>query len=375
MCTSSNCTHDDRHHPLLIFDGGTGREIEAQGGPFRQPEWSALSLYEAPHVVQQVHENFLNAGAEGITTNAYAIVPFHIGEQRYRSDAHNHLLPLSVDLAQKAIKNDQSVAVDEDSTNNKKMVIGSIPPLCGSYEPEKFDPKVAGPILDDFLNAYLNGGSGTHSAAADVLLLETIGSIEEAKFYLEGIHKRFAKCSSVPIWLSFCVKSENGMDQTPKLLTSETLTQAIKELSQSNLLDHAEVVMVNCCDVRVVKDAIVELKEALSATENNNGFSRRHRRLGAYPNAFSIPPPDAANHTLRQVDYNITPQVFRDYAREWMNAGASVIGGCCGIGPNHIAALQELKVEEGKSSGIGPSHVASLQNLKDEDDKKAKTAR
>lgn len=335
MCTKSNCTHD--HSSLFIFDGGTGREIEAQGGPFRQPEWSALSLYEAPQVVQQVHESFVHAGATAITTNSYAIVPFHLGNQRYSSD-QSRLLPLSVDLAQKAIH-----APTLDNSTDKPLILGCIPPLCGSYEPDQFDPKIAGPILQDFLTAYLTPNDAASSAPlVNVLLLETVGSIAEAQFYLEEIEKRFVKEScSVPIWLSFCLKSEQGMEQTPTLLTSETLTHAIETLNAHNLLRHIEVVLVNCCDVRVVKGAIVELKQVLSTQEQLEG-----RQLGAYPNAFSIPPPDAANHTLRQVDYNITPEVFRNYAREWMDVGASVIGGCCGIGPKHIEALQELKKNE-----------------------------
>lgn len=81
--------------------------------------------------------------------------------------------------------------------------------------------------------------------------------------------------------------------------------------------------MVNCCDVRVVKDALVELGAAVqkvcakdSAAIKSSATTLQSLRLGAYPNAFSIPPPDAANHTLRQVDYNITPDVFQSYAKE-----------------------------------------------------------
>jgi S-methylmethionine-dependent homocysteine/selenocysteine methylase len=63
-----------------------GQEIERCHGPFRQPEWSALALYEDPSLVQHVHESFLQAGATAITTNSSAIVPFHIGKERYQRD-------------------------------------------------------------------------------------------------------------------------------------------------------------------------------------------------------------------------------------------------------------------------------------------------
>ena len=68
---------------VIILDGGLGRQLSETGAPFRQPEWSALALIEAPHTVREVHDQFIAAGADVITTNTYAIVPFHIGEDRY----------------------------------------------------------------------------------------------------------------------------------------------------------------------------------------------------------------------------------------------------------------------------------------------------
>jgi S-methylmethionine-dependent homocysteine/selenocysteine methylase len=71
---------------ITILDGGMGRELERSGAPFRQHEWSALALIEAPETVARVHEGFVRAGAQVITTNSYALVPFHIGEERFRAD-------------------------------------------------------------------------------------------------------------------------------------------------------------------------------------------------------------------------------------------------------------------------------------------------
>src|ERR1700755_2206202 len=70
----------------LLLDGGTGRELLRLGAPFRQPEWSALALMEAPEFVTQVHQRYIDAGADILTTNSYAVVPFHIGEERFASD-------------------------------------------------------------------------------------------------------------------------------------------------------------------------------------------------------------------------------------------------------------------------------------------------
>lgn len=65
---------------ITILDGGMSRELVRLGAELRQPEWSALALMESPGIVRRVHDEFIAAGADVITTNSYALVPFHIGE-------------------------------------------------------------------------------------------------------------------------------------------------------------------------------------------------------------------------------------------------------------------------------------------------------
>ena len=86
---------------MIILDGGLGRELQAMGAPFRQPEWSALALMEGPDYVRAAHDAFLQAGADIVTTNSYAIVPFHIGADVFAARA-SALLRLSGELARAA---------------------------------------------------------------------------------------------------------------------------------------------------------------------------------------------------------------------------------------------------------------------------------
>ncbi|GIR33655.1 MAG: hypothetical protein CM15mP46_6500 [Alphaproteobacteria bacterium] len=79
---------------MIILDGGMGRELQAMGAPFRQPEWSALALMEGVEYVRAAHDAFLQAGADIVTTNSYAIVPFHIGADVFKARA-SELLRLS----------------------------------------------------------------------------------------------------------------------------------------------------------------------------------------------------------------------------------------------------------------------------------------
>ena len=115
---------------LMLLDGGTGRELARMGAPFRQPEWSALALIEAPHFVSQVHAAYVQAGADVITTNSYALVPFHIGEERFVAQAEA-LATLAGELAQ-GVKRQAGRPV---------AVAGSLPPSCGAAVDELPDPR------------------------------------------------------------------------------------------------------------------------------------------------------------------------------------------------------------------------------------------
>src|SRR5688572_27883780 len=117
---------------FTILDGGMGRELHRAGAPFRQPEWSALALMLAPDTVEKAHRRFVDAGAEIVTTNSYALVPFHIGAAKCEAEGR-----ALADLAGRLVR---PVA---NRILHKVQVAGSLPPLFGSYRPDLFDAKRA----------------------------------------------------------------------------------------------------------------------------------------------------------------------------------------------------------------------------------------
>ena len=119
----------DLSRAVTILDGGMGKHLERAGAPFRQPEWSALALIEDPAHVLEAHRAFIASGADVITVNSYAVVPFHLGEDRFVEQG-SALTELAAKLARQAA----------DESDRDIIVAGSLPPLFGSYEPEKFDP-------------------------------------------------------------------------------------------------------------------------------------------------------------------------------------------------------------------------------------------
>ena len=112
---------------MKILDGGFGRELARRGAPFRQPEWSALALTEAPEIVKEVHLDFIRAGAEVITTNNYAVVPFHIGQERFDAEVKD-LVNIAVMQAKTAV----------EESRKKVLIAGCLPPLFGSYRADLF---------------------------------------------------------------------------------------------------------------------------------------------------------------------------------------------------------------------------------------------
>ena len=292
---------------MILLDGGMGRQLARMGAPFRQPEWSALALMEAPETVSLAHRQFIDAGAEVITTNSYALVPFHIGEQRFASDGAR-LADLSGRLARQAA----------DAAGRRVKVAGSLPPLFGSYRPDLFDPARAPQIL-----AVLTEGLAPYS---DLWLAETQSSIIEAETAARAALARAAK----PLWISYTLQDETDDPATPRLRSGEPVPAA----AEAALALGAEAVLFNCSQPEVMGPAIAAAREAIAR-------AGRKARIGVYANAF---PPQSkkaeANAGLSRLREDLDPASYLGWAETWRAEGASILGGCCGIGPEHIACLK-----------------------------------
>lgn len=289
---------------LTILDGGMGRELARRGAPFRQPEWSALALTEAPDAIVQTHLDFIRAGAEVITTNSYAVVPFHIGA---RFDAEAEALAATAGrLARQAV----------DQSGQTVRVAGSLPPLFGSYRPDLFDeakaPALAAPLLR---------GLAPH---VDIWLAETQSSIAEAAFWKTQLPQ-----DGKPFWVSFTLEDTRPHEH-PVLRSGESVADAVQTMVERG----ADAILFNCSRVEVMDEAVKvarQRRDRLGATT----------RLGVYANAFEPDPEGirAANDGLDEIRKDTTPPRYLAVARQWVDHGADMVGGCCGIGPEHIACL------------------------------------
>jgi S-methylmethionine-dependent homocysteine/selenocysteine methylase len=298
---------------ICLLDGGTGRELLRIGAPFTQPEWSARALIEAPHFVTRVHEAFVAAGADVITTNSYAVVPFHLGQARFAADGPT-LAALSGRLA-------RAVA---DGAPRPIAVAGCLPPLCGSYRADRFDAAAARPVLAILIDAL--------GPSVDHWLAETLSAQAEAELVRELLGPE-----SKPLWLSFTLAEDGGPAALPRLRSGERVADAVATAARLG----AAALLFNCSRPEVMGAA---LSEAMQARQLSAGGAPA-MRLGVYANAFAPKQPFIeANAGLSALRSDVTPQAYLRWARDWVARGAQIVGGCCGVGPEHIAELRSLNV-------------------------------
>lgn len=298
---------------ITVLDGGTGRELKRIGAPFRQPEWSALALVEAPQFVTRVHEAYVAAGADVITTNSYAIVPFHIGAERFQSDARA--------LAELAGRLARGVA---DRAARPVAVAGCLPPTCGSYRAERFDATVARPILQTLV--------GSLRPHVDYWLGETLSLIAEAELIREAVGPA-GRADAKPLWLSFTLEDETGPAAPVRLRSGESVVDAVAAAVRLG----AAAMLFNCSRPEVMGPAVTEATGALSRLAPGAATVQ----IGVYANAFQPQDPGyQANESLSGLRAEVTPAAYLAWARDWVARGATIVGGCCGIGPEHITALR-----------------------------------
>lgn len=284
---------------ITILDGGMGRELQRIGAPFRQPEWSALALMEAPEFVSKAHEAFAEAGASVISTNSYAVVPFHIGEARFAAQGRE-LAALSGQIA-RGVAGGRGV-----------KIAGSLPPVLGSYRPDLFEVKAARAILSVLIEGL--------RPFVDLWLAETLSSLGEAALVGEMLHG-----DDRPLWLSFTLNDEGAAT----LRSGETIEAAVTVALKLG----AKALLFNCSAPEVMEEAVQRAKAALGKSKIE---------IGVYANGFAHTDENVdANAGLRQIRADLDPPRYLGWAEKWVVAGATMVGGCCGIGPSHIHALSE----------------------------------
>lgn len=281
-------------NPVLI-DGGLGTHLEARGHDLSSAMWSARLLLEHPDEIGAAHDDFFAAGARVAISGSYQASVDGFGRLGIEADDANRLLRLSVELA----------LASRDRTDPSGWVAASVGPYGatladgseyrGDYALDEAQlrawhaPRIA--VLAD--------------AGADLLAFETIPSRAESRALLDLV-----RGTGVPAWLSFTV-------HLGALRTGESLETAFADAAD---VEEIAAVGVNCSHPSEVLGAITAARRVTD------------KPIVVYPNSGEEW--DAKNRV-----WVGEPGFPRALVEQWVAAGATLIGGCCRVGPADIALL------------------------------------
>jgi homocysteine S-methyltransferase len=291
-------------YPLLI-DGGLSNQLEKQGHDLNHKLWSAKLLESDPEAIIKAHLAYLEAGAQCITTASYqASIPgfMSIG---YDMATAESLIKKSVHLAEKAIKRFHL-------KGSKPIIAASVGPY-GAYLADGSEYHGNYGISEETLREFHEHRiSLLDHSNADILACETIPSFKET-LVLANILKDMNKQT----WVSFSCKDEFHInDGTP-------IEDCVDILS-----DHPNIfaIGVNCTSPKYISGLVKAIKPKI-----------KDKRIIVYPNSG-----DVYNAETKVWSELSSSEQLLNQAKEWINLGVDIIGGCCRIGPKDIKSLSKL---------------------------------
>lgn len=281
---------------IVLLDGGMGQELVHRAGDRPTPLWSTHVMMEHPGLVEAVHRDFFSAGATVATTNTYAI-------------HHDRLMDAGQSVKFEELhKTALAEAEAARSAHGSGRIAGSIGPLRASYRPDLHPvSRVAVPLFAEVAELI--------APSCDLLILETVASVAHARDALEA-----ARGTGLDLWLSLTVSDSDGT----KLRSGEDLNDALE------IAATADAVLINCSAPEAVTKAMPIIKQT-------------GRPFGGYANGFVQITEDFLKDkptvdTL-QTRRDMGPRAYAGYVMEWVSAGATIVGGCCEVGPAHIAEI------------------------------------
>lgn len=283
---------------ITLIDGGMGQELLKRSGAKPTPMWSAQVLLDQPDIVRELHADFIKAGARVITLNAYSVTPERLERDGDVADFER--------LQKKAI--DVAVEAREQVGQNDVRIAGCLPPLVASYRPDEAPEQQI--MLDTYRQIVAQ-----QKNHVDLFMCETMSSVAEAEAALTA-----ARESGLPTWVALSVAD----DDSGLLRNGQPLADAIARIDELG----ASAKLLNCSK-----------PEAINASWKILASGRGP--IGAYANGFTsinALEPGGTVDTL-SARHDLGPENYANFAMQWIEQGANIVGGCCEVGPEHIEAI------------------------------------
>lgn len=281
----------------IVLDGGMGQELVKRTGKQNDPLWGVAVMLEKPEIVREIHKEYIEAGADVITLNTYSATPVRF-RQKGLEDRFRPAQQLAVKLAHEA----------RQEAGKPVRIAGCLPPLVGSYRADVamgFDPS-----LEDYREIVAQQVDGV-----DLFICETMASIEEAKGAVTA-----AMETGKPVWLAWTLTD----DASVTIRSGDPLSDALDAMLGSGI----DATLINCSRPETISNAWPTLATTTGP-------------IGAYANGFTsvdaLQPGGAVEVLESRQD--LDPAAYADFVDSWIENGASIVGGCCEVGPAHIAEI------------------------------------
>ena len=291
----------------LILDGAMGTELARRGFPIQLPLWSAQSVLEHPDAVLKIHEDYLVAGADILTTCTFRTDAQTFQKAGKSSIEAEQATICAVDLAKQSIQNAHP--------GRKIWIAGSVSSLEDCYRSD---------LAPDQVTAFREHREKTGwlcEAGVDFILIETMNTYEEALAATKA-----ALATQLPVIVSFILNNDG------QIWNGDPLISAASELLHLGTAG----VSINCTHHRIITHAIESL--------NRYGITP----VCAYANAGIF-----NSHTGWKANPTFTPEFYAETAFGWFQKGVRIVGGCCGVGPDTISAIEKKVQRDGESLWTG----------------------
>ena len=298
----------------LIADGALATELEARGCNLADPLWSAKVLLEQPALIRDVHRDYFEAGANIATTASYQATPRGFAARGMAEEEALGLVELSVRLADEARREH----LREHPEAGPLLVGGSVGPY-GAYLADGSEYRGDYSLtLGEFEDFHAPRVAALVKAGVDFLAFETLPSFAEAEALLA-----LSREHGVDTWFSFSLRDGGHISDGTPLADVAQLVGGQPSVA---------AVGVNCVPLELVGPALAALRQ------------HTNKPLVAYPNSGESY--DSATKTWSQASGGRSgaagggaPASPAAGAREWRQAGARILGGCCRTTPRDITEL------------------------------------
>ena len=282
----------------IILDGAVSTELQRMGVPMSTDTWSGLAAITHPDILRELHVRYLRAGAEVITANTYAAAPQHVAAAGFGERARE-INMRSAEIALEA---------RDKAAEGPAWVAGSLSLMAPGFRSANRQAPA------EHADGLRRQAEWLAEAGVDLLVLEMLRDIEWSTAAVDA-----ALSAGVPVWSGFSC----AVDASGALVTQGRVGDTVPFEDALRAVTGRGETLVAVMHSEIA-DTTLGLRCAAGACE---------APLGAWPNSGTIEPPDW------QFDDALTPEAFAALAAQWIDDGVRVIGGCCGLGPEHVRAV------------------------------------